>query len=260
MDGKIALITGSTRGIGLGIARRLAENGCYIVLTGLGDQQSIDKIVQEFQSSYSVKVNFVPGDLRDPSSIRQLCEKVTELYPEGIDILLNNAGIQHVAAIDEYPVEKWDDMMAISLTAPFYLIRHFLPYMKKKGWGRIINTASQMAVISAPGKAPYSAAKAGLVGLTKGVALEAAEYGVTCNAICPGFADTQILEGQARMLSEKMNITCEEAKQKFFASKHPTQKLVEINQIAGMVLFLCSPDADNVTGSSLMMDGGFTIQ
>ncbi|KAL3846805.1 hypothetical protein ACJMK2_017761 [Sinanodonta woodiana] len=260
MNGKIALVTGSTSGIGLGIARRLAENGCYIVLTGLGDQQTTEKIVQEFESSYSVKVNFVPGDLRDPNSIRQLCERVTELYPDGIDILLNNAGIQHVTPIDEYPVEKWDEMMAINLTAPFYLIRHFLPYMKKKGWGRIINTASQMAVISAPGKAPYSATKAGLVGLTRGVALEAAEYGVTCNAICPGFADTPILDVQVRALSEKMKIPFEEAKHKFFASKHPTQKLVEINQIAGMVLFLCSPDADNVTGSSLAIDGGFSVQ
>ncbi|KAL3846806.1 hypothetical protein ACJMK2_017762 [Sinanodonta woodiana] len=224
MNGKIALVTGSTSGIGLGIARRLAENGCCIVLSGLGDQQSSDKIVQEFESSYSVKVNFVPGDLRDPNSIRQLCEKVTELYPDGIDILLNNAGIQHVAPVDEYPVEKWDEMMAIHLTAPFYLIRHFLPYMKKK------------------------------------VALEAAEYGVTCNAICPGFADTRLIDVQVRELSEKMKIPFEEAKHKFFASKHPTQKLVEINQIAGMVLFLCSPDADNVTGSSLAMDGGFTIQ
>ncbi|XP_071086019.1 D-beta-hydroxybutyrate dehydrogenase-like isoform X3 [Haliotis cracherodii] len=166
MDGKVALVTGSTTGIGLGIANHLAEKGCSIILTGLGSQELINSILEDFKK-YKGRVDYVPADLIDPVSIATFCDKVCDIHPDGVDILVNNAGIQYVRAVEDYPLEKWNEMIAITMTAPFLLTKHFLSRMKQKGWGRIINMSSQMAVISTQGKAPYSAAKAGLVGFTK---------------------------------------------------------------------------------------------
>ncbi|XP_071086020.1 D-beta-hydroxybutyrate dehydrogenase-like isoform X4 [Haliotis cracherodii] len=254
MDGKVALVTGSTTGIGLGIANHLAEKGCSIILTGLGSQELINSILEDFKK-YKGRVDYVPADLIDPVSIATFCDKVCDIHPDGVDILVNNAGIQYVRAVEDYPLEKWNEMIAITMTAPFLLTKHFLSRMKQKGWGRIINMSSQMAVISTQGKAPYSAAKAGLVGFTKGVALEAAEYGVTCNAICPGFVDAPMAIRQMDDLSREKGISFQAARE-HFTNAHPTKKAVTVAEVCGLVDFLCTSSADNMTASAILMDGG----
>ncbi|XP_048746951.2 D-beta-hydroxybutyrate dehydrogenase-like [Ostrea edulis] len=260
LSGKVALVTGSTSGIGLGILRTLAKKGCAVILTGLGDQASIEELVEEVKSLCEGRVSFVPCDMRSRESVHQMCHEISKLYPDGVDILVNNAGINHVTPIDEYPDEKWDEMISIMLSAPFDLIKYFIPCMKKKRWGRIINIASMMGLISQPGKAVYSTAKSGIIGLSRGVALEGAPFGVTCNAVCPGYVYTAVTEPQVRAFQEKEGIlTYEEAKNKFF-SRAPTGKAVEIEQICDLVLFLCSSGADSMTGSPIVIDGGFTVQ
>lgn len=260
LSGKVALVTGSTSGIGLGIARSLAKKGCALILTGLGDQTTIDELVKEFKVSCNGNASFVPCDLRSRDSVHEMCKEISKLHHNGVDILVNNAGINHVSPIDEYPDEKWDVMISIMLTSPFDLIKYFIPSMKQKGWGRIINISSMMGLISQPGKAVYSAAKSGIIGLSRGVALEGAPFGVTCNAICPGFAYTAVTDPQVRAFQEKEGLaTFEEAKEKFF-SRAPTGKPVEVGQISDLVVFLCSSGADSMTGSPIVIDGGFTVQ
>lgn len=231
MDGKIALVTGSTSGIGLGIAHLLAKQGCSVILTGLGEEALINKIVQDFKSNYKSKIDFVPVDLRSVSSIHTFCAAVTSIYPEGVDILVNNAGIQHVAPIEEYPDSKWEELMAVNLSAPFHMIKYFLPFMKKKGWGRIINVASMVGVITIPQRTVYGTTKAGVIGLSRGVSMEAAPYGVTCNAICPGFTDAPVVETRVRDFAKEHNLSEEEAKKQLFASLNPTKIPITIDQV-----------------------------
>ncbi|KAK6187401.1 hypothetical protein SNE40_005439 [Patella caerulea] len=259
LSGKVAVVSGSTTGIGLGISHHLAAKGCSVVITGLGSQDLIDSILKDFRGKYNGRYEFVEGDLRKEDRIINLCEKVLQLFPDGVDILINNAGIQHVCNVEDYPVQKWNDMVAISLTAPFILMRQFIPKMKAKRWGRIINISSQMGHVSAPGRAPYSAVKTGIIGLTKGVALELASHGVTVNAICPGFADAPILHSFVKAEAEEKNISYEDVKAQY-ASKVPTGQLITIDQISEMVLYLCSSAACNVTGTSMLIDGGFTAR
>ncbi|XP_041358969.1 D-beta-hydroxybutyrate dehydrogenase-like isoform X2 [Gigantopelta aegis] len=229
MEGKTALVTGSTSGIGLGIANHLAEKGCNLILTGLGEQHLIDSIIADFKKKYKGRVDFVPANLSDTNSIAELCTQVSAIYPEGVDILVNNAGIQYVCPIDKYPLDMWNDMMTITVTASFMLIKHFLPKMKERGWGRIVNMSSQMAHVSAVGKAPYSTAKAALIGLTKGVAVECGEYGVTVNAICPGFVDAPMARRQIDAMAAEKGITTDEAKG-MFEGMHLTKKAVKISE------------------------------
>ena len=261
MENRVAVVTGSTSGIGLGIAHHLADKGCHIILTGLGEQTIIDNLVEEFKKKYTnIKVNYVPCDLLKTEEITGFCKAVKSLYPDGIDILVNNAGIQYTASIEDYPKDQWDMMIGITMTAPYMLMKEFIPDMKKKGWGRIINMSSQMGIISAPEKAPYSAAKAGLIGLTKGVALETAPHGITCNAICPGFADAPIFHNQIRTYAQQHSLSYDQAMAEIFKTAHPTQKPVTIEQISELALFLCSSGADSITGTSLLMDGGNTAR
>ena len=187
-----------------------------------------------------------------------MCKEITGVYPEGIDILINNAGFQHVALVEDYPVEIWSDMVAVHMTAPFLLTRYFLPFMKRKKWGRIVSISSQMAMISSPGKSPYSATKAGLVGFTKGVAIESASYGVTCNAICPGYVETDLLKVQIEAEAKKKGLGFEEARKLFFDERHPTGQPVTIEQVASMVAYLCSEDSASITGSAVTIDAGNT--
>ncbi|KAL5022191.1 hypothetical protein ScPMuIL_001346 [Solemya velum] len=258
MEGKIALVTGSTSGIGLGISRLLAERGCSIVISGFGDEKVINSIIEDFKRKYRCRVDFLPVDLRYPESIQSFCEAVTLVHPEGVDILVNNAGIQYVASVEDYPTSKWNEMISVGLTAPFLLVKYFLPFMRTKGWGRIINMSSQMGIISAPGKSAYSTVKAGLIGFTKGVALETAVHGVTSNAVCPGYAEAPILLKQVEKLAQESNQAFDTTLEQFAMSMHPTEQLVKIDEIAEMVLYLCSPAAKNVTGSALVIDGGNT--
>ncbi|XP_060080373.1 D-beta-hydroxybutyrate dehydrogenase-like [Ylistrum balloti] len=259
MQGKVAVVTGSTSGIGYGIATALASRGCSLIITGLADQATIDQVITTLKSDYKVEATFVPGDLRSVTSIENFCKQVLELYPTGVDILINNAGVQHLDLVEDYPTEKWDMMVAVSLSAPFHLMKAFLPGMKTKGWGRIVNMSSQMGMISGPGKAPYSAVKAGLIGLAKGVALEGAAHGITCNCICPGFADAPIFNRTAEKMAKEQNITTEEALRRGFA-KNPTGKPVTISEIAELAMFMCSDAGASMTGSAVLMDAGFTSQ
>lgn len=261
MDKRVALVTGSTSGIGLGVADHLAAKGCNIILTGLGDQDVIDNIVAEFKRKYeNIKIDYVPCDLLKPEEIIEFCKTVKNLYPDGVDILVNNAGIQYTALIEDYPKDKWDMMIGVTLTAPYMLIKEFVPDMKRKGWGRIINMSSQMGIISAVEKAPYSAAKAGLIGLTKGVALETAAHGVTCNAICPGFTDAPMFQNQINTYAKKHNMSYDQARTEIFTTAQPNKKPVTIDEISELAVFLCSSGADSITGSSLVIDGGFTAR
>lgn len=257
---RVAFVTGSTSGIGLGIAHRLATSGCDVIFTGIAEKEVIAGILQDFAKKYTGKFHFVDGDLRKDEEIAKLCDRIIQIYPEGIDILVNNAGFQHISPIDEYPIDVWHDMVAVHLTAAFLMIRYFLPYMKKKGWGRIVNTSSQMGLISTPGKAPYSAVKAALIGLTKGTALESAECGVTCNAICPGFVETDLLKHQIVKWAKEEGKTFDEKREEFFATSHPTKKPVTVEQVAGLVGYLCSDEAASTTGSALSIDGGYTAR
>ncbi|XP_050411563.1 D-beta-hydroxybutyrate dehydrogenase isoform X2 [Patella vulgata] len=258
--GKVAVITGSTSGIGLEIARYLAREECSVVITGLGEQSAIDSIVSEFRTNYpTVKTNYIAADLRDVSSVKSFCESVNKLHPDGIDILVNNAGIQLMAPVEEYPDDIWNDTLAITLTASFQLIKSFIPKMKTKGWGRIINMSSQQGLISAPGKCAYSTVKHGIIGLTKCVALEGAPLGITCNAICPGYVDAPMAYVSIARLAEVNGTTYEEEKLKFLQNM-PTNKVVTVQEVAALSLFLCSESACNINGTSIPIEGGNTIR
>ncbi|XP_069104098.1 D-beta-hydroxybutyrate dehydrogenase-like [Argopecten irradians] len=259
LNGQVAVVTGSTSGIGNGIASALASRGCSLIITGLADQETINRVVTTIKSEYKVEATFVPGDLCSVEAIEEFCKQVLQLYPAGIDILVNNAGVQHLDLVEDYPTEKWDTMVAVSLSAPFHLMKAFVPGMKAKGWGRIVNISSQMGIISGPGKAPYSAVKAGLIGLAKGVALEGAPHGITCNCICPGFADAPIFRATAEKIAKEQNISTEEALRRGF-SKNPTGKPVTISEIAELAMFMCSDAGASMNGSAVVMDAGFTSQ
>ncbi|ESO98918.1 hypothetical protein LOTGIDRAFT_113742 [Lottia gigantea] len=255
LTGKLAVVTGSTTGIGLGIAHHLAAKGCSVVITGLGEPDLIHDILKDFAEKYPKgRFEFIEGDLIKEESTLKFCETVLKRFPDGIDILINNAGIQYICNIDEYPNSVWNNMIAISLTAPFLLTKHFIPKMKEKNWGRIISLSSQMGHVSSVGRAPYSAVKTGIIGFSKGVALEAAPYSITCNCICPGFVDAPTLCSFMVYFIENL------FQAEFVKTQNPTQRLITIDQIAEMVIYLCSPGADNITGTSLLVDGGFTAK
>jgi 3-hydroxybutyrate dehydrogenase len=260
MDRKVALVTGSTSGIGLGVAHGLAQIGCDLVITGFGDDALIKSIKDEFQEKYQARCEYVPADLTRSSEVERMVRDVKELFPDGVDILVNNAGFQHVSPIESFPQEKWDALIGVLLTAPFVFIKTLLPDMRRKKWGRIVNIASVHGVRASPNKAAYVSAKHGIVGLTKVVALETAASGVTCNAICPGYVDTPILQGQVQTLADKEGITYEEAKGKFLASFHPSRDAVGIKELAEFVNFVCSENANQLTGASIVVDGGWTAK
>ncbi|CAH1792139.1 unnamed protein product [Owenia fusiformis] len=259
LQNKVAFVTGSTSGIGLTMARSLAAKGCHIVITGFGDQDEINKIKEDIVREFKVNVNHVSCDLRKVEEIDSMCAEIDKLYPEGIDILCNNAGFNHVHPIEGYPTEWWNDSVAVMLTAPFHLIKHFLPKMRAKGWGRIVNTASQHGMVSTAGKAVYSAVKHGIVGLTKGVALDIGDANVTINCICPGFASSNITKAWFERLGKERGCSAEEAKASVLESV-PNKKMVELQHIADMMLYLCSESAVSITGAAMLMDGGYTAQ
>ncbi|XP_061171811.1 D-beta-hydroxybutyrate dehydrogenase-like [Saccostrea echinata] len=260
VSGKAALITGSTSGIGQATAKLLAENGCSVIVTGSRSEEKAREALQDIQSTAVGKVHFIQCDLREVKNVEDLCKRADEIIPEGIDILVNNAGLQHVAPVDEMPLEKWNDLIQVNLTTPFMLSKHVVPSMKKKGWGRIVNISSVQAMMAHSNKTPYISSKTGLVGLTRGVAMDTATFGITCNAICPAWTDTPLVAPQVKILAEKTGKSLEEAKHDLFTNATPTGKINRPSQIANMILFLCSPDADNMTGTSIPMDGGMTVQ
>jgi 3-hydroxybutyrate dehydrogenase len=256
---KVALVTGSTSGIGLGIARSLAGAGANVVLNGFGDPALIDKLLAEFKSRYEVKASYSAADMSKPAEIAAMLAQA-ERELGGVDILVNNAGIQHVAPVEEFPLEKWDAVIAINLSAAFHAIRAALPHMKAKKWGRIINIGSTHGLVASAQKAAYVAAKHGILGLTKVVALETATTGITCNAICPGWVLTPLVQKQIEDRAAREKIDSTAAKIKLLGEKQPSLEFATPEQIAAAALFLCSPAAAQIRGIALPVDGGWTAQ
>ncbi len=259
LKGKTALITGSTSGIGLACARALAAEGAGIMLNGFGDAAEIEKIRQEMEQSSGAGASYSNADLTKPEAIEQLMRQAEEELG-GVDVLINNAGMQHVSPVDQFPVDRWDLIIALNLSAAFHTIRLALPAMKRKGWGRIINTASAHSLVASPNKAPYVAAKHGIAGLTKSVALETAQAGVTVNCISPGYVWTPLVENQIPDTMKARNLTREQVMNDVLLAAQPTKKFVTVDQVAALAVFLCRDEASAITGANLSMDGGWTAQ
>lgn len=258
LSGKTAVITGSTSGIGLAIADAYAKAGADIVLNGLGSEADNADAIQQV-AAHGTRVTFSPANMMQPGQIAEMLE-TAERDLDGVDILINNAGIQYVAPIDEFPVEKWDAIIAINLTAAFHCCRHAVPLMKSRKWGRIISTASAHATIASPYKSAYIAAKHGILGLMKTVALETAEHGVTANCISPGYVWTPLVEGQIADTAKARGISEAEVKSDVMLGHQPTKEFVTVDEIAATALFLASDGAASITGTNIAIDGGYTAQ
>jgi 3-hydroxybutyrate dehydrogenase len=259
LKGKTALVTGSTSGIGLGIATRLAADGANIILNGFGDASLIEKLKRELTGKSGISVTYDAADMTKPAEIAAMLAKASAQFG-AVDVLVNNAGIQHVAPVDEFPLDKWDAIIAINLCSSFHTVRAALPAMKKKGWGRIVNIASAHALVASPFKSAYVAAKHGIAGFTKAVALEVAQQGITVNAICPGYVLTPLVEKQIPDTARARGISEEAVKRDVLLAAQPTKKFVGVGEIAGLAAFLCTEEAASITGAILPIDGGWTAQ
>ena len=260
LKGKVAVVTGSTSGIGLGIADMLAGSGCDVVLNGLvKDPSEAEQIASELSRKWRTKVRFHPANMLDPQEISDMISFAKQELG-GADILVNNAGIQHTDPVEAFPKDKWDAIIGINLSSCFHSIQAALPVMRERGWGRIINIASTHGLVASRNKAAYVAAKHGLIGLTKVVALETAEENITCNAICPGWVRTPLVEAQISALAERESISHEDAARKLLAEKQPSLRFTEVEDLGAMAVFLAGDNAANMTGAILTADGGWTAQ
>ena len=257
LKGKTAVVTGSTSGIGLGIAEGFAEEGVNLVLNGFGDAAEIEKIRASLASQFGIKVTYDGADMSKPEQIEAMMKKAAADFG-GVDILVNNAGIQHVCPVEEFPTAKWDAIIAINMSSAFHTTKMVIPYMKSKGWGRIINVASAHAMVASPFKSAYVASKHGVMGFTKTVALEVAEKGITCNAICPGYVLTPLVEKQIPDTAKARGMTEEQVKKDVLLAAQPTKQFVTTAQVAGTAIFLCSDAAASITGTNIMVEGGWT--
>lgn len=257
--GKSAVITGSTSGIGLGIARALAGSGVNVMLSGLGDAAEIEKTRASLASEFGVKVLYHGANMLEPAEIRDMVATAQAAFGS-VDILVNNAGIQFVSAVEDFPDEKWDQIIRINLSASFHGIKAVMPGMKKAGWGRIINISSAHSLVASPFKSAYVAAKHGVAGLTKSVALEVATAKITVNAIAPGYVWTPLVERQIPDTMKARNMTEEEVKKNVLLAAQPTKEFVTIEQVASLALYLCSDAASAMTGTTYSIDGGWTAQ
>ncbi len=259
LKGKIALITGSTSGIGLATAHVLAEQGINLVLHGLMNEPEGIALASEFASKYHIKTLFDNADLMETAAISTFMDRAINTMGS-IDILVNNAGIQHTEGVDTFPENKWNAIIAINLTAAFHTIQKSLPSMKENSWGRIVNIASVHGLVASLNKCAYVTAKHGLIGLTKVVALECAEQGITANSICPGWVDTPLINNQIGEIAEQQEVSFEQAKYNLVTAKQPLPEMMDPRQIGEFILFLCSDSARSITGASLPMDGAWTAQ
>jgi 3-hydroxybutyrate dehydrogenase len=259
MKDKVVVITGSTSGIGLGIAKKFASEGACVVINGFGIESEIDQILAELTVLGATDVMYDSADLSKPEEIDAMFSTIIETFAK-IDILVNNAGIQFVSPIDEFPADKWELIMRVCLNASFYTIKNSLPSMKKQQWGRIINIASAHALVASPFKSAYVAAKHGIHGLTKSVALEVAREGITVNSICPGYVKTPLVLGQIADTAKARNKTEDDVENNVLLAAQATKKFVKIEEVASLVYYLCSKEAASITGTALSMDGGWTAQ
>ena len=259
LKSRTALITGSTSGIGLAIAKALAGEGANVVINGFGDAAAIEAERLELERLSGGRALYSAADMTRPDDIAGMVETAVKAFG-GVDILVNNAGIQHVAPVDEFPVDKWDAIIAINLSSAFHTMRAALPGMKERGWGRIINTASAHSLVASPNKSAYVAAKHGIAGLTKTAALEVATSGVTVNCISPGYVWTQLVENQIPDTMKARNMTREQVMNDVLLHAQPTKKFVTVEEVATMALFLCRDEAASITGANMSMDGGWTAQ
>ena len=259
LNGRTALITGSTSGIGLGIARALAEKGANIVLNGLGDPQEIEVLRANLAAEFDIEVVYDGANMLKPEEITQMVKSAEKKFG-AVDILVNNAGIQYVSAIEDFPDDKWQAIININLISNFHTIKAALPGMKKQNWGRIINLASAHGLVASPFKSAYVAAKHGVLGLPKTVALENAEQQITCNAICPGYVRTPLVEGQIEDQMKVHNLSREQVINDIMLVAQPSKRFVEVEELGQVAVFLCSPAASSINGVSLPVEGGWTAK
>ncbi|MPT47085.1 MAG: 3-hydroxybutyrate dehydrogenase [Sphingobium sp.] len=259
LQGKTALITGSTSGIGLAYAKALAGEGANVVINGFGDADAIEKERQALEQISGAKALYSGHDLTKPEEIEAMMKEAAAAFG-GVDILINNAGVQHVAPVEDFPVDKWNLIIALNLTSAFHTTRLAIPYMKEKKWGRIIQTASAHSLVASPFKSAYVTAKHGIAGFTKTVALELATFGVTANCISPGYVWTPLVENQIPDTMKARNMTREQVMNDVLLAGQPTKQFVTVEQVAATALFLCSDGAANITGANIPVDGGWTAQ
>jgi 3-hydroxybutyrate dehydrogenase len=259
LKAKTAVITGSTSGIGLGIARALAKEGANVVINGFGDAADIERERSGIEKEFGVKALYSPADMTKPAEIADMIATAQKQFGS-VDVLVNNAGIQHVSPIEDFPIEKWNAILAINLSAAFHTIRAAVPGMKSRKWGRIINTASAHSLVASPFKAAYVSAKHGLAGLTKTVALELATFGVTVNCISPGYVWTPLVAKQIPDQMKTRNMTEEQVKRDVLLAAQPTKEFVTVEQVAALAVYLCSDAASAITGANIPIDGGWTAQ
>lgn len=259
LNGQGAVVTGSTSGIGLGIAEQLAEAGANIMLNGFGDADAIERERKGLESRFGIQALYSGADMSKPAEIRGMIEQAESVLGS-VEILVNNAGIQHVCPIEEFPESKWDAIMAINLSACFHSIKAVVPRMKQRGYGRIINIASTHGLVASPFKSAYVAAKHGMVGLTKTIALEVAEHGITVNAVCPGYVLTPLVEGQIADTALARGISEEAVRRDVMLAAQPTKEFVTTEQLGKLAVFLCSEAAASINGCALPVDGGWTAQ
>jgi 3-hydroxybutyrate dehydrogenase len=259
LTGRSAVVTGSTSGIGLGIARALGAEGCAVMMNGFGDAAEIERLRAGMAGELGVQVLFNGADLSEPEGCAALISSAEERLG-AVDILVNNAGIQHVSPIEDFPVDRWDAIIAVNLSSTFHTIRRALPGMKRRGWGRLINIASVHGLVASPNKAAYCAAKHGLIGLTRVVALETAKTGITCNAICPGWVLTPLVRQQTEARAKSAGVSIGEAEHQFLIEKQPSVRFTSVEEVGALAVFLCSDGTGNLTGASIPVDGGWTAQ
>jgi 3-hydroxybutyrate dehydrogenase len=257
LSGRVAIVTGSTSGIGLGIARALATAGAAVVLNGLGDRDAIDATCADLALESGAPISYDGANLIDPDGARELVERSIAAHGR-LDILVNNAGIQFVSPIETFPADRWDAVIALNLSAAFHSTKAAFATMKAAGFGRIINIASAHGLIASPFKAAYVSAKHGIVGLTKTVALEGAEAGITCNAICPGYVWTPLVEGQIEATAKARGISREEVIRDVLLAAQPNKRFATVEELGALAVFLCGDGAQSITGAAIPMDGGWT--
>ena len=259
LTGKSAIITGSTSGIGLGIARAFAGAGMNVMLNGFGDANENLRTTSGLEEEFGIKARFSPADMSKPDQITTMITEARAAFGQ-VDILVNNAGVQHVEAVETFPIEKWNQIIAIDLAAVFHATRAVVPDMKRRGFGRIINMASAHGLVASPFKSAYVAAKHGVVGFTKTIALETAEHGITVNAICPGYVLTPLVQKQIPETAKARGLTEEQVIRDVLLHAQPTRKFVTVEEIGALAVFLCTAGASSITGAALPIDGGWTAQ